>query len=349
MIENSKYKLVGILYEDYQVPRRRIDLLMPLIYMVRSALISIFVLIFAAVPSMQVLSTLIIESAVFSLTVVTRVRQTRLQNSIQIVVCSLNVLFLILKAVTLFDIADRTRQVHVGIAIGLCLATNALINITFLLISTIMKLIASAILVFKQMKVLCNKITCCKKQALQSPAPAAPASCAPMEPVVVALPQPEQSPSSAPKKRRAVLRTPKKVLSLFHKQLAANESRPQQRTAGQARNKVFPAEPTTNPRTEARPGLRVRDTPGEPVEKKHRPLKNKPMAELADLHPQSQVHPRPGLAVAARDPAVKARKRIFAPKLPKLIRPNNTRLVQESSTRQKKPPQAVFGLDDHPL
>jgi len=34
-------EIVGILYEDYKVPKRRIDLLMPLIYMVRSALIRI--------------------------------------------------------------------------------------------------------------------------------------------------------------------------------------------------------------------------------------------------------------------------------------------------------------------
>jgi hypothetical protein len=148
IIQQHKYRLVGILYEDYRLPRRRIDLLMPLIYMVRSALISISVFLLLSHPWAQVILAILIESAYLSLTVVTRVRLTRLQNIIDAVICSLNVLFLILKAVTLFDIADRTRQVHLGIPMALCLVTNALINITFLLISTIMKLIASAILMF---------------------------------------------------------------------------------------------------------------------------------------------------------------------------------------------------------
>jgi hypothetical protein len=249
----------------------------------------------------------------------------------------LNVLFLILKAVTLFDIADRTRQVYIGLAMAVCLMTNALINITFLLISTIMKLIASAILVFKQMKVLCKNIKCSKKKSLQGTVPQV--SSDPIQPNVIASPQPVQIPSSAPKKRPLNFIPRRKIqIPLFtwkpnnvnKMEQKVNEHEPQVEQAGQARSKVLPAKPSTDQHTQAPPGLKLPTNRGSPAEQRHRPLNsNKPMEQNSDLPTSSQKFARPVVAQRARDAGAQKLRVVSVPKTKKFPLALETRLKEK--------------------
>ncbi len=197
---------VSVLWEDYRLPKRRIDLLMPLIYMVRSALISISVFLHLEHPWAQVTWATAVETGLLYLTLTTQSKQTKLQNRLDAAICSLNVGFLLLKTASLYEVSDFSRQVLIGIPMAVILLLGALLNITFLFISILIMLKDTGRAFIRHCKRICKDSSKTRPQQASTISPAildAPRPPEPQQPQAASKQRTtsKKIPMHAPKKR----------------------------------------------------------------------------------------------------------------------------------------------------
>ena len=157
VLQSHKYSVLRVLYEGYRLPDRRLQLFMPLIYIARSIMIAAVVFTLTSHPWRQLILVIAVELLFFLFVAIHRVKSTKAANFVDISNGALNIVFLLLKGFTMMEIQDRTRQIFLGIPMAIVLLIGALLNITFLMISTFVLLKVLIIKLYNLSRHLCRK------------------------------------------------------------------------------------------------------------------------------------------------------------------------------------------------
>ena len=92
ILQRKNFEILGILFEGYGKPRSKTALLKPVFEMLRSLLISLSVFLLLSHPWGQVVLAFLIECGMLWVLLKTRVRQSRLHNFVESLVCVLNIM-----------------------------------------------------------------------------------------------------------------------------------------------------------------------------------------------------------------------------------------------------------------
>ncbi len=137
VMHRQKLEILEVLFEGFARPRSKLALVRPVFEVSRSLLISLSVFLLLSYPWCQVVLAFLVECGMMWLVLKLRVRQSRLHNWVEYFVCASNIIYLILKAVTLCPIDDKTRQVYLRFPMVGIILLNGLINLLFVLISIV--------------------------------------------------------------------------------------------------------------------------------------------------------------------------------------------------------------------
>ena len=121
-----------VFFSQLKYPKRKIQICIPLITYLRSIFISVLVFVLISKPFLQVGSVMIIEAAYMMIIMIYLKKNEVGENVIERLNSVINLLYVILKFFTLFDIHQHIRQYRYGVIMALVLILGALCNILYM-------------------------------------------------------------------------------------------------------------------------------------------------------------------------------------------------------------------------